>query len=177
MLQNNELSFNFSNEAWNELCEEQQKKLTQIYEWKLDFLLGEPLSNQGIKPEFHKSAVEELKKFLSIKIIYGIRHMGMFGPNVVRAWRAFEADKINYEKFCKDNYGKMITRVPGHKQIDDTTVWLKLYHHSFGKLPDVWKTDLAGKEISGFEKKMNVELCCDNDHLDSDDSVYEVMMR
>jgi hypothetical protein len=164
---------NILDEARRELNEEQRNKLSLILKWDLSFLFGEPLYRQGLDSErFHKPAIEELRKFLAIKIVFEPKQMGMFGPMVVAAWHAFILHTKEYEKFCGVHYGKMIHHVPGHKSGDDTSVWLGVYHYLFGDLPEVWKLELDGLEIPKMETNMNVERCCDADHLDSDDGAY-----
>ena len=162
-------------EAWKELSKEQRSKFERIGKWDMSFLSGEPLYRQGLNlKEYHRPATEEMKKWLAIRAVYEVKHMGMFGPMVVAAWHAFILDSINYEKFCKETYGQIIHHVPGGRGLAeiDTSVWLGIYHNLFGKLPPVWKLDLGGLEIPGMETRMNVELACEADHQDSDDGAY-----
>jgi len=171
---NQDLPLGIKEEAWEDLDENKKAKLKLIANWDLSFLEGVPLFRQGvIRKEYHRPSIEELKKFLAIKVIESPKHMGMFGAMVVASWHAFILDTIKYEQFCNEVYGKTIHHVPGGKPVDDTTIWLSIYHAWFGKLPPVWKLDIGGTEMPGMETRMNVKLSCDEDHLDSDDGAYK----
>ena len=161
------------NEAWKDLSKTQKEKLIAIEEEDFSFLIGEQIFRQGvINKRHHIEAVEELKKFLAIKILKEPHPLGMFSPIVAAAWHAFILDTIKYESFCKKHYGKTIHHIPGGGAHIDNSIWMSMYREWFGLFPPVWKLDIGGTEIPGYEHSMNVEGNLDSGDLDSDDGAH-----
>lgn len=128
----------------------------------------------GISKKIHHvTAIDELKKFFAIKVITKLGGMGVFSPIVAETWHAFILDTRKYEKFCKVIYGKLIHHVPGGGPKATNKPWMAVYREWFGDFPYIWKLDLSGAEIPGYEHAMNVVGFMSQKDLDSDDSKYK----
>jgi hypothetical protein len=165
----------FIDSAWRDLKEEEQVKVKAISKWDLTCLTGDQLIRQGFQARhLHDSAVQELKKFLCIKVLRDITPMGCFGPPVAAAWHAFIMDTQRYEEFCHRIYGKTIHHKPSNygSGVMDNTAWISVYHNWFGPFPQIWKMNLGGEEIIGYEQAMNVVGNVTSSDMDSDDGAF-----
>jgi hypothetical protein len=160
---------------WKELNKSEQATIKKIHDWDFSFLTGDQLIRRGVQLRtVHDEAVEELKKFFAVKVLRDIHPMGCFGPIVAAAWHSFILDTQRYEDFCKKVYGKTIHHIPSNygKGVMDNTLWMSVYKEWFGPFPRVWKLDLDGKEIPGYEHAMNVQGNVMSSDMDSDDGAY-----
>lgn len=165
----------FHEAAWNDLNAKEQELAVRVAEWDLEFLTGDRLSRHGVSSTYiHSSILVELKKFLLVKIIREPHPLGCFGEMVAAAWHAFILDTQRYEQFCQELYGKTIHHKPSNygEGVMDNSLWIGIYHEWFGKFPEVWKLDINGREIPGFERGMNVEGNIASSDLDSDDGAF-----
>lgn len=170
-----ELPLGFREEAWNDLDDDEKKRSQIVSEWDLAFLAGDRLIRHGISSTYiHESVLYELRRFLLIKILRDPHPLGCFGEMIAAAWQAFILDTQRYESFCYELYGKTIHHKPSNygEGVKDNTLWISIYHEWFGKFPEIWKLNIDGKEIPGFEHGMNVEGNISSDDMDSDDGAF-----
>ncbi|ANQ17349.1 hypothetical protein [Vibrio natriegens] len=164
-----------NNDSWDDLSKKEKKILETISNWDFTFLSGDQMIRHGIKDrQRHDSICLELKRFLSIKILRDPHPMGCFGPLIGAAWHAFILDTQRYEQFCTNTYGRTIHHKPSNygKGVNDNTIWISIYKTWFGDFPEEWKIDLNGREINGYEYKMNMVGNVESMDMDSDDGAY-----
>lgn len=167
------LPLGIAEKAFKDFDKSDKNKFKVIAKYDLSFLIGEPMYRQGVtNKRFHIEAIEELKKFLSIKVIAEPHPLGMFSPIVAAAWHSFILNTIEYEKFCKKTYGKTIHHVPGGGASVDNKVWISIYREWFNDFPVIWTLDVGGTEIPRYLHALNVEGTLISDDLDSDDGQY-----
>lgn len=165
-------------DVWNDLSEDEQVVLNKIHEWDFSFISGDQMLRHGVSNRYiHDAAVLELKKFLAIKTLRDPHPMGCFGPIVAAAWHAFILDTQRYEQFCSAVYEKTIHHKPSNygAGVQDNTIWMSMYKEWFGEFPKVWKLDIDGGEIPGYEHLMNVKGNVGSDDMDSDDGAFAVI--
>lgn len=171
---NNETPLGINQNVFKSLTAKEKKIIKIIDGADLSFLVGEQLFRSGISKKIHHvTAIDELKKFFAIKVITKLGGMGVFSPIVAETWHAFILDTRKYEKFCKVIYGKLIHHVPGGGPKATNKPWMAVYREWFGDFPYIWKLDLSGAEIPGYEHAMNVVGFMSQKDLDSDDSKYK----
>lgn len=170
-----ELPLGIDESVWKDLDSKEQEIAKTLASWDLSFLEGDRLSRHGLKSTYtHGHVIVELKKFLLIKVLRSPHPMGCFSETVAACWHAFILDTMRYEEFCQRLYGKTIHHRPSNygRGENDNTIWISIYHEWFGKFPEVWKLDINGREIPGYERAMNVEGNVASNDMDSDDGQY-----
>ena len=164
--------------AWDDFSVEERRTISIVEDWDFGFLAGDQLLRHKVADRhMHDEACEELKKFFLVKILRDPHPMGCFGPVIAAALHAFILDTQRYEEFCAKTYGKTIHHKPSNygKGVLDNTTWMAMYREWFGDFPRVWKMDLNGQEIPGFEHSMNVAGNVSSADMDSDDGAFAVI--
>ena len=166
--------FGINDETWQSLSEDQRRVIIGISEHDLSWLVGSTARSLGAEAsdDDQRTAIEELKKFLAVKVMYDPHPLGMVSPLVGVMWKTFVLHTAEYEAFSQKFYGNTIHLIPGGATGQPQDKWLSLYKSLFGEFPDVWAMDKTGQAIPNFKEMLKSGRFLSQHDMDSDDGAF-----
>lgn len=166
--------FDIADEVWSNLSPEHKDILGRLDAYDLSWLVGKHARRFGarVSRKRQSTAVQELKKFLAIKILYDPHPLVMPSALIGAMWHTFILHTAEYEAFSHLFYGKLIHHVPGGGTGQGEQAWFALYRSLFGDFPDVWSMSRSGVLRPGFRDITTTGVFSDGNDMDSDDGAF-----